>query len=204
MYIDENGDAAGNYTVLARRWVRTNGSSTVGLYPIGTFSPPQGNRIPVSTEPSFCLAIEYICTITNTYPTEHALLFSIYAIRYSRVHLQTRHQVNVHRFDNSNSFVIRTLIWQLVSPKGREGVRMHAAWWWWWHSIVTNKWLNNCAGAKLCAFKLMSTRFVWFFQELLLFDRIEWVGKGPTISEPRCGFRGEKCISEYPAITLSR
>lgn len=48
VYIDENGDAAGNYTILARRWVQTNGSSTVGLYPIGTFSPPQGNRIPVS------------------------------------------------------------------------------------------------------------------------------------------------------------
>lgn len=30
-----------------------------------------------------------------------------------------------------------------------------------------------------------------------MFDEIKWLGSGPPIAEPRCGFRGEKCISEY-------
>lgn len=49
MYIDENGDAAGNYTILALKGAKNdNLSTTYGLYPIGTFSPPDGNEIPVS------------------------------------------------------------------------------------------------------------------------------------------------------------
>ncbi|XP_058835407.1 guanylate cyclase 32E [Topomyia yanbarensis] len=31
--------------------------------------------------------------------------------------------------------------------------------------------------------------------DIKLFDTIEWVGSGPPIAEPLCGFRGEKCIS---------
>ncbi|XP_055533720.1 guanylate cyclase 32E isoform X2 [Wyeomyia smithii] len=31
--------------------------------------------------------------------------------------------------------------------------------------------------------------------DIKLFDTIDWVGKGPPIAEPLCGFRGEKCIS---------
>jgi len=39
VYIDENGDAAGNYTVLARGTVRNIRNQTVlGLMPAGTFS----------------------------------------------------------------------------------------------------------------------------------------------------------------------
>lgn len=39
VYIDENGDAAGNYTVLSRGTVRNNRNQTVfGLLPAGTFS----------------------------------------------------------------------------------------------------------------------------------------------------------------------
>lgn len=33
-------------------------------------------------------------------------------------------------------------------------------------------------------------------QDLQLFDEIKWIGSGPPIAEPRCGFRGEKCISK--------
>lgn len=47
MYIDDNGDAAGNYTVLALRSIEANHSLTDGLHPIGTFSQPNGNQIPV-------------------------------------------------------------------------------------------------------------------------------------------------------------
>lgn len=47
--MDENGDAAGNYTILSLKGVQ-NGNLTTeyGLHPIGTFSPPDGNQIPVS------------------------------------------------------------------------------------------------------------------------------------------------------------
>lgn len=39
VYIDENADAAGNYTVLARGTLRNNRNQTVfGLLPAGTFS----------------------------------------------------------------------------------------------------------------------------------------------------------------------
>ncbi|ALC44253.1 CG10738 [Drosophila busckii] len=45
VYIDENGDAAGNYTVLARGIVRNNRNQTVvGLIPTGTFSHKLNNR----------------------------------------------------------------------------------------------------------------------------------------------------------------
>lgn len=47
VYIDDNGDAAGNYTVLALRSIEANHSLTDGLHPIGTFSQPDGNQIPV-------------------------------------------------------------------------------------------------------------------------------------------------------------
>lgn len=34
-------------------------------------------------------------------------------------------------------------------------------------------------------------------QELQLFDEIHWVGNGPPVAEPKCGFRGKKCISKF-------
>lgn len=39
MYIDENGDAAGNYTILGAKLVNDSDSNqtTYGLYPFGTF-----------------------------------------------------------------------------------------------------------------------------------------------------------------------
>lgn len=46
--MDENGDAAGNYTILSLKGIRNgNLSAEYGLHPIGTFSPPDGNQIPV-------------------------------------------------------------------------------------------------------------------------------------------------------------
>ncbi|XP_030080171.1 speract receptor isoform X2 [Drosophila hydei] len=45
VYIDENGDAAGNYTVIARGTHRNNHNETVlGLLPVGTFSHKTNNR----------------------------------------------------------------------------------------------------------------------------------------------------------------
>lgn len=51
VYIDENGDAAGNYTILALKKDHrqdNNLSMAYGLYPIGTFGLPDSNQIPVS------------------------------------------------------------------------------------------------------------------------------------------------------------
>lgn len=49
VYIDENGDAAGNYTVLARGYTRNHKNKTVpGLIPVGTFSQTQSDKLPVS------------------------------------------------------------------------------------------------------------------------------------------------------------
>lgn len=51
VYIDENGDAAGNYTILALKKDHrrdSNLSMAYGLYPIGTFVLPDSNQIPVS------------------------------------------------------------------------------------------------------------------------------------------------------------
>lgn len=48
VYIDENGDAAGNYTILAREKLKENGrEDEYGLYPVGTFSAPDQEQIPV-------------------------------------------------------------------------------------------------------------------------------------------------------------
>lgn len=47
VYIDENGDAAGNYTILSIKGVKDNASIVYGLYPVGTFSAPNRNQIPV-------------------------------------------------------------------------------------------------------------------------------------------------------------
>lgn len=33
-------------------------------------------------------------------------------------------------------------------------------------------------------------------QDLQLFDEIRWIGSGPPVAEPKCGFRGQKCISK--------
>ncbi|XP_058980104.1 speract receptor [Musca domestica] len=47
VYIDENGDAAGNYTVLARGLARNHKNKTVpGLIPVGTFSQTQSDKLP--------------------------------------------------------------------------------------------------------------------------------------------------------------
>ncbi|XP_038109583.1 guanylate cyclase 32E isoform X3 [Culex quinquefasciatus] len=40
-----------------------------------------------------------------------------------------------------------------------------------------------------------STPSVDTIPDIKLFDAIDWVGSGPPTAEPRCGFRGEKCIS---------
>lgn len=34
-------------------------------------------------------------------------------------------------------------------------------------------------------------------QDLQLFEEIQWIGNGPPVAEPKCGFRGQKCISKY-------
>ncbi|XP_037807798.1 speract receptor isoform X2 [Lucilia sericata] len=47
VYIDENGDAAGNYTVLARGLARNQRNKTVpGLIPVGTFIQTQSDKLP--------------------------------------------------------------------------------------------------------------------------------------------------------------
>uniref|UniRef100_A0A1I8P7A7 Receptor ligand binding region domain-containing protein n=1 Tax=Stomoxys calcitrans TaxID=35570 RepID=A0A1I8P7A7_STOCA len=47
VYIDENGDAAGNYTVLARGLTCNLKNKTVpGLMPVGTFSQTQSDKLP--------------------------------------------------------------------------------------------------------------------------------------------------------------
>ncbi|CAD7080488.1 unnamed protein product [Hermetia illucens] len=47
VYIDENGDAAGNYTVLAKGKFRNASNVTKwGLVPVGTFSAPDSHSIP--------------------------------------------------------------------------------------------------------------------------------------------------------------
>ena len=49
VYIDENGDASGNYTVLARGWAYNKRNTTGhGLIPVGTFDSPKGDDLPVS------------------------------------------------------------------------------------------------------------------------------------------------------------
>lgn len=56
--MDENGDAAGNYTILALKGVQNgNLSKEYGLYPIGTFSQPGGIQIPV------CINYIYVCLL---------------------------------------------------------------------------------------------------------------------------------------------
>lgn len=54
-------------------------------------------------------------------------------------------------------------------------------------------------GIKFCSneSRIILFSFRFFLQELQLFDKIEWIGNGPPIAEPQCGFRGEKCISKY-------
>lgn len=49
VHVDENGDAAGNYTILARKTIALDegGKHNYGLFPIGTFSAPDGDHIPV-------------------------------------------------------------------------------------------------------------------------------------------------------------
>lgn len=51
--IDKNGDASGNYTLIARKRRATShttlSSSAFGLFPIGIFQmPPNSSHIPVS------------------------------------------------------------------------------------------------------------------------------------------------------------
>lgn len=49
VYMDENGDAEGNYTLIARK--KIEGSKEVyGLFPVGLFFPQRqnGTKLPVS------------------------------------------------------------------------------------------------------------------------------------------------------------
>lgn len=61
VYIDENGDAAGNYTILSIKSSQ-NDSNEYGLYPIGTFNAPQLIEIPVSLSFFYCLHDGLIAT----------------------------------------------------------------------------------------------------------------------------------------------
>lgn len=49
VYIDENGDAAGNYTILQRRRIQNTTKNEYGLIPIGTFINPEDEMLSVST-----------------------------------------------------------------------------------------------------------------------------------------------------------
>lgn len=61
VYIDENGDAAGNYTVLARGKVRNGRNQTVlGLRPVGTFS----HRNSSLSSTSETLPVSYPCYLS--------------------------------------------------------------------------------------------------------------------------------------------
>lgn len=48
VYIDENGDAAGNYTILSRKFIKIRDQKRYGLIPVGTFSAPNIEQMPVS------------------------------------------------------------------------------------------------------------------------------------------------------------
>lgn len=49
IHIDENGDATGNYTILARKPIPSASlEREYGLFPIGRFSTPSVDTIPVS------------------------------------------------------------------------------------------------------------------------------------------------------------
>lgn len=37
VYVDENGDAEGNYTLMARQRMASDGDEEYGLFPVGTF-----------------------------------------------------------------------------------------------------------------------------------------------------------------------
>lgn len=48
VHIDENGDAEGNYTLIARKALKRN-KEEFGLFPVGVFAlPPTSSRLPVS------------------------------------------------------------------------------------------------------------------------------------------------------------
>lgn len=48
VYIDENGDAAGNYTILQKRKIQNATRNAFGLVPIGTFINPEDEMLSVS------------------------------------------------------------------------------------------------------------------------------------------------------------
>lgn len=80
VYIDENGDAAGNYTILARKHKNRNKRSKAaeyGLYPVGTFSPPDIEQLPVKNFLYFFSII--ICFLVTFFSTFHSLcqIFSL-------------------------------------------------------------------------------------------------------------------------------
>lgn len=49
VHIDENGDAAGNYTILQRRALENTTKNGFGLVPIGTFINPENVKLSVGT-----------------------------------------------------------------------------------------------------------------------------------------------------------
>ena len=64
-------------------------------------------------------------------------------------------------------------------------------------------YFNFCMNRKsLCDKSFFDEKSFSSFKGLQLFEQIPWVGKGPPISEPDCGFRGEKCISYAREISL--
>uniref|UniRef100_A0A182MJ61 Receptor ligand binding region domain-containing protein n=1 Tax=Anopheles culicifacies TaxID=139723 RepID=A0A182MJ61_9DIPT len=81
VHIDENGDATGNYTILARKPVpSTTVTNQYGLFPIGRFSSPTVDRIPVSGCSGF----------THTFRTDALLMDS------RRVGLKRKRKTQTH------------------------------------------------------------------------------------------------------------
>lgn len=75
MHIDENGDAAGNYTILGRKLMNNNktNETTYGLFPIGTFittTIENKNNIPVSELINFSFKVY----LQNYYATQKFII----------------------------------------------------------------------------------------------------------------------------------
>lgn len=62
--------------------------------------------------------------------------------------------------------------------------------------IIPTLYFNPPKSNEIQKFHENIFSFILELKDLQLFDQIDWVGNGPPIPEPRCGFRGEKCISK--------
>lgn len=57
VYIDENGDAAGNYTLLYRKKMQNQSFNEYGLVPVGTFIDTDNGSLPVNS----CTFVNVLC-----------------------------------------------------------------------------------------------------------------------------------------------